>query len=215
MGREKLNVAPRSGLPSAQVRPPCRSMMRRTLARPIPVPSKCRRAVQPLEDAEKLVAVVRVETDAVVAHKDHVLAAVTAHCRSRSRPGRAACELHRVVDQVGQYLAQHGGVARDFRQRPTFQRMTRPFSFRLYGLQRLVQQAAQIDGSKCISVRRPRENSSKSSISRPMRITACWMSGRYSSAAARIEALSFPDFRKRPTKPATCRRGARRSWLTE
>ena len=37
--REKKTVAPPSGLPSAQTRPPCRCTMRCTMARPTPVPS--------------------------------------------------------------------------------------------------------------------------------------------------------------------------------
>ncbi len=40
VGIEKYTVAPRPSTPSAQVRPPCRCTIRRTLARPTPVPSK-------------------------------------------------------------------------------------------------------------------------------------------------------------------------------
>ena len=39
-GRVKKNVAPLPISPSAQTRPPCRSMMRFTVASPIPLPSK-------------------------------------------------------------------------------------------------------------------------------------------------------------------------------
>jgi len=39
LGKVNQIVAPRSNAPSAQIRPPCRITMRRTFARPIPVPS--------------------------------------------------------------------------------------------------------------------------------------------------------------------------------
>ena len=37
-GRVKENVAPRSGLFSAQIRPPCASTMERLIGNPIPIP---------------------------------------------------------------------------------------------------------------------------------------------------------------------------------
>ena len=64
----KKKVAPASGAASTQMRPPCRSKIRRVVAGPTPVPSNAG-VMQPLENAQKPVSMLHVEPDAVVADK--------------------------------------------------------------------------------------------------------------------------------------------------
>lgn len=58
-------------LPSAQVLPPCRLRMERTLAEPMPI-SSTHHCVQALEHTEQLAGVLHVKAHAVVAHKKMV-----------------------------------------------------------------------------------------------------------------------------------------------
>ena len=59
--------------PSAQVRPPWRWTMRRTFARPMPVPSNSSSLCSRWKTPNSLCGVLHVEADAVVAHEDHRL----------------------------------------------------------------------------------------------------------------------------------------------
>ena len=77
-GQGKNIVVPVPGADSAQICPPWRSMIRRTLARPIPEPSKPLVPVKLLEGLEEVRRVLHVEAHAVVGDVEQVLLAMQA-----------------------------------------------------------------------------------------------------------------------------------------
>ena len=91
-GSTNRNTAPRSGCPSAQIRPPCRLMMRPTIARPIPLPGEVLVRVQPLERHEQLLGVPHVEPGTGVPHEERARRRPAA---ARPRCGSAPCPASR------------------------------------------------------------------------------------------------------------------------
>ena len=74
---------------STQIRPPWRSTIFLQIARPMPVPGYSLAAVQPLEDQEDPLDVLRLDADAVVAHAKN--------CHSSSVSLRRDVDLRRLV----------------------------------------------------------------------------------------------------------------------
>src|SRR5512146_119109 len=74
-------------------------------------------AVQTLKNSKKLVDIAHVEAHAVVAHKEAHFAAGDLSSHLDHRRITRAGELHRVPQQVGEYLSQQDGIADGFRQR--------------------------------------------------------------------------------------------------
>lgn len=98
-GGATKNVAPAPTRPSAQTRPPWRTTMRWTLARPMPVPSEFLGAVQALEHAEEAIGELRVEAGAVVPARAPARGSRPSAggrfsgCRSRRCPGPGRVNL--------------------------------------------------------------------------------------------------------------------------
>jgi hypothetical protein len=108
-GNVKKNVAPRSSAASAQMRPPCRSMIRRTVASPF----EFARVVQALKNAEQLARVFHLEAHAVVAHENHGPGLAFFFERTDLYYGLIARTriLQRVRQQIDEHQAQQSGIA--------------------------------------------------------------------------------------------------------
>jgi hypothetical protein len=126
----KKNVTPRSGAASAQLLPPWRSMIRRTIAGATPV-----RSVEPLEHAEKLAGVAHVEPDPVVPNEIdspvRLVARVATDFNPRLGPFATVFEgigeqvhpnlfQHRWIGAVGRHLADMNRHRKDLRSRAQF-----------------------------------------------------------------------------------------------